>query len=100
MAIDPASFISPVSGVAGPISVAATSESGVDFPTWLSSMVAQVNRDIARADEGLQLLATGEAPDLHHVMIALEEARLGVQLLVQVRNRLLDAYQEVLRMQV
>jgi flagellar hook-basal body complex protein FliE len=71
-----------------------------DFGTWLASAVGDVNQQLARADQSLQQLATGEAQNLHQVMIALEEARIGVQLVVQVRNRLLEAYQEILRMQV
>jgi flagellar hook-basal body complex protein FliE len=101
MATEPISFLAPVtatgSGIAG---LSSDAQTAPDFASWLADSVSRVNSDLARADEGLQQLATGEAPDLHHVMIALEEARLGVQLLVQVRNHLLDAYQEVLRMQV
>ena len=71
-----------------------------DFGAWLASAVGDVNQQLARADQNLQQLAAGETQNLHQVMIALEEARIGVQLVVQVRNRLLEAYQEVLRMQV
>jgi flagellar hook-basal body complex protein FliE len=48
----------------------------------------------------LQQLATGDAQNLHQVMIRLEESRLSFQLLMQVRGRLLDAYQDVMKMQV
>ena len=44
--------------------------------------------------------AAGEVASLHEVMIHMEETKLSFQLLAQVRNRLLDAYQEVMRMQV
>jgi flagellar hook-basal body complex protein FliE len=71
-----------------------------DFGTWLSSAIGDVNQQLGRADRAVQSLAAGETQNLHQVMLALEEARIGVQLLVQVRNRLLEAYQEVLRMQV
>ena len=71
-----------------------------DFGAWLASAVGDVNQQLARADQSLQQLAAGETQNLHQVMIALEEARIGVQLVVQVRNRLLEAYQEILRMQV
>ena len=54
----------------------------------------------ARAQEDAQRLAVGEVQDLHHVMIRLEEAKASFQLFLQVRNRLLDAYQEVMRMQI
>lgn len=71
-----------------------------DFGAWLAQAITRVDRDLVQADAGLQRLAAGEAQNLHRVMIALEEARLGLQLVVQVRNRLLEAYQEVLRMQI
>jgi flagellar hook-basal body complex protein FliE len=71
-----------------------------DFGAWLARSLARVNQDLGQADAGLQRLAAGDAQNLHQVMIALEEARLGLQLAVQVRNRLLETYQEVLRMQI
>jgi flagellar hook-basal body complex protein FliE len=79
---------------------AAQPPAGQDFGNWLTSAVGRVNQQLVQADQGLRELAAGETENLHQVMIALEEARLGVQLLVQVRNRLLEAYQEVLRMQL
>ena len=44
--------------------------------------------------------ATGQATDLHDVMIKTEQANLTFQLGVQVRNKLVDAYQEIMRMQM
>jgi flagellar hook-basal body complex protein FliE len=70
------------------------------FGTWFASELGQVNATLARADNDIQKLAVGEAPSLHEVMIHLEEAKLSFQLLAQVRNRLLESYQEVMRMQV
>jgi flagellar hook-basal body complex protein FliE len=73
---------------------------GADFGAWLARSLDGVQGQLAQADRSLQSLATGEAQNLHQVMISLEEARMGMQLLVQVRNRLLESYQEILRMQV
>jgi len=70
------------------------------FGNWFTDMVADVNNKLIGADEKIRKLAAGEAQSLHEVMIHLEEARLSFQLLVQVRNRALEAYQEVMRMQV
>lgn len=70
------------------------------FGQWFTQQLGQVNGQLEQADRQLQALATGEAQNLHQVMIALEEARLSFQLLVQVRNRALEAYQDVMRMQV
>lgn len=71
-----------------------------DFSSWLTKTVGGVNQDLTQADKGIQQLAAGEVDNLHQVMVSIEQARIGLQLLVQVRNRLLEAYQEVLRMQV
>jgi flagellar hook-basal body complex protein FliE len=102
MATEPVSFIPALREVSAE-SIArpdAGKAAGGDFGAWLSQSLGRVNQDLVRADEGLQQLATGEAQNLHQVMISLEEARIGMQLLVQVRNRLLESYQEILRMQV
>lgn len=70
------------------------------FASWFSQEVQHVNGDLAIADGKLQALAMGDTQNLHQVMISLEEARLSFQLLMQVRNRVLEAYQDVMRMQV
>lgn len=70
------------------------------FAHWFTQQVQRVNGDLATADRQLQALAAGDTQNLHQVMISLEEARLSFQLLMQVRNRVLDAYQDVIRMQV
>jgi flagellar hook-basal body complex protein FliE len=80
--------------------IASASPPAAGFGSWLTQELGRVNSDLVQANHAVQQLATGEAENLHHVMIALEEARIGVQLLVQVRNRLLEAYQDVMRMQV
>ncbi|MNU06030.1 Flagellar hook-basal body complex protein FliE [compost metagenome] len=59
-----------------------------------------VNRALLRTETDAQRLAVGDVQNLHQVMIHMEEAKAGFQLLLQVRNRLLDAYQEVMRMQI
>jgi flagellar hook-basal body complex protein FliE len=89
-AAEPAAFLPPAAAVAQP--------SG--FGAWFAQEVGSVNTSLVSADKDIQKLATGEVQSLHEVMIHMEEAKLSFQLLAQVRNRLLDAYQEVMRMQV
>jgi flagellar hook-basal body complex protein FliE len=98
MALEPVAYLEPLREIAAaqPMGAAAAP----DFAAWLNKAVGDVNQKLVTADQGLQQLAAGETQNLHQVMIALEEARVGVQLLVQVRNRVLEAYQEVLRMSV
>ncbi|PKB13898.1 flagellar hook-basal body complex protein FliE [Janthinobacterium sp. 64] len=72
----------------------------VGFGQWFAAELKSVNTSLGLADTDVKKLAAGETQSLHEVMIHLEEAKLSFQLLAQVRNRLLDAYQEVMRMQV
>ncbi len=71
-----------------------------DFGAWLSKQIESVNQQVAVADTQVRQLAVGEAPNLHQVMISLEQAKLSFDVAVQVRNKLLDAYQEIMRMQI
>jgi len=96
MTVEPVGFLPALHE----ISADAARPAAGDFGAWMTQAIGRANQELVRADEGMQQLATGEAQNLHQVMIALEEARIGMQLLVQVRNRLLETYQEVLRMQV
>jgi flagellar hook-basal body complex protein FliE len=70
------------------------------FGDLMAQGLSQVNEKLVAGEAGLQRLATGDAQNLHQVMIQLEESRLSFQLLMQVRARLLEAYQDVMKMQV
>jgi len=106
MNIDPVGFIPPgqdIAATAGLADAAGLGANGVargDFASWIAREIGSVNEKIASADTQLQRLATGEVENLHQVMIGLEEAKVSFQLMVQVRNKLLEAYQDILRMQV
>lgn len=63
-------------------------------------MVQDVNAKQGVATQALQDLQSGQNTSLHQTMIAMEEASVSFQLMVEVRNRLLDSYQEIMRMQV
>lgn len=83
-----------------PAAAVAEPQAAPGFAGWFASELGAVNSSLVGADHEVQKLAVGEAGNLHEVMIHLEEARLSFQLLAQVRNRMLEAYQEVMRMQV
>jgi flagellar hook-basal body complex protein FliE len=59
-----------------------------------------VNTDVNAADTQVRSLVLGESDNVHGVLIALETARVSMGVMVQVRNRLVDAYQDVMRMQI
>ncbi|MGQ5524425.1 flagellar hook-basal body complex protein FliE [Chitinimonas sp. PSY-7] len=83
-----------------PTTVAATTAPQGNFAAWFDNQMTTVNQQLAAADQGMQKLAMGDVGNLHQVMIQMEDAKLSVQLLLQVRNRLLEAYQDVMRMQM
>ena len=83
-----------------PIEVEANPTQPQNFEKWLNSQLQNVNGTLINAEHQLQSLAVGDVENLHQVMIAMGEAKFTFQLAMQVRNRVLEAYQEVLRMQV
>jgi flagellar hook-basal body complex protein FliE len=70
------------------------------FGEMVAKGIGEVNQQLLVAQTDLQQLATGNVQNLHQIMIRLEESRMSFQLMLQVRNRLLEAYQEVMKMQV
>lgn len=70
------------------------------FGQLVTQGLDHVNNDLVASQVDMQRLATGNATDLHNVMIHLEESQLSFQLMMQVRSRLLDAYSDVMKMQV
>lgn len=71
-----------------------------DFGQWLTQQIDMLNQQVTGADMNVRLLALGEAGNIHEVMMRLEAAKLSFELAVQVRNRVLEAYQEIMRMQI
>jgi flagellar hook-basal body complex protein FliE len=67
---------------------------------FFSELVSKVNDMQTQSDQAIQGLATGENKNLHEVMISMEKASISFQFLSQVRNKAVEAYQEVMRMQV
>lgn len=73
---------------------------GADFGDWLTQQVGQLNRQILDGDTQVRNLAVGETTNMHQVMLTLEKAKLSFELAIQVRNKVLEAYQDILRMQI
>lgn len=67
---------------------------------FFSELVSKVNDMQVQSDKAIQGLASGENKNLHEVMIAVEKSSISFQFMTQVRNKALEAYQEVMRMQV
>lgn len=70
------------------------------FSNVLGQFVGDVNAKQSAATEAVTGLLSGQNVSLHQAMISIEEASTSFQLMVEVRNKLLDSYQELMRMQV
>ncbi|MBI5947938.1 MAG: flagellar hook-basal body complex protein FliE [Chloroflexi bacterium] len=79
-------------------SVAAKPAAG--FAGMLGQALGQLQSISNNADAKVQALATGQDVELHDVMLALESESLAMNLVTQVRNKAVEAYQEVFRMQM
>jgi flagellar hook-basal body complex protein FliE len=91
----------PLGAVEGPASPGtAGAASGPAFGQVLKESLSQVNTLQHEADQAIQSLATGGTTTLHDTMLAIQRAELSFKLMMQVRNKIVEAYQEVLRMQV
>ncbi|MBI2267011.1 MAG: flagellar hook-basal body complex protein FliE [Armatimonadetes bacterium] len=71
-----------------------------NFKDIVMSFLGRVNDLQINADQKMQEAANGTATNLHDVIIAAEQANLAFQFTLQLRNRIIEAYQEVLRMQM
>lgn len=74
--------------------------SGKSFSETLSEAVGQVNELQKTSDQAMQAMAAGKTDNIPEVMMAAEKADIAVKLMVQVRNKIIEAYQDVMKMQV
>lgn len=71
-----------------------------NFSDWLVNGITHVDRSLTHANEAVEAFALDGSAPPHQVMMALEEARMSLQLALQVRARLVEGYQELMRMQL
>ena len=75
-------------------------ETGSAFSEILGNAIDQVNSLQAQAGDEVQKVMTGDATDIHTAMIAVQKADVSFQMMMQVRNKLVSAYQEIMKLQV
>ncbi len=73
---------------------------GASFADTLNTAIGQVNSLQKSSDKAAQDLSTGRTDNVADVMIASEKADIALRLMMQVRNKIIDAYQEIMKMQV
>ncbi len=71
-----------------------------DFGAHLNKALGEVNELQQKADQAIQQLVGEGKGDLQDTMVALEKADVSFRLMMQIRNKVLEAYQEIMRMQV
>ena len=89
----------PLSG-STPASGSTATDPAQGFLDTLGNAFGQLNQQLVTADASLADFAAGGSSDLHTVMLQMQEASLGLKLGVQVRDRFLEAYQEIMRLQL
>ena len=72
---------------------------GVSFDTLVSG-IQELNQKLVASTDAVHAMALGQVDNMHQAMMAGEQTRLAFDLMLQVRGKILDAYQELLRMQV
>lgn len=92
-------FPPPVGPVEGPLAAPRRGDAQ-DFGAMLKEAFGEVNRLRNEADRAIEGLASGRQTDIHGTMIAMEKADVSFKLLMQVRNKVVSAYETVMRMQV
>lgn len=75
-------------------------EGGKTFGEFLLDSISHVNKVQQDADIAVQKLASGESKNLHETLLAVEKADIAFKTMNQVRSKVIDAYREIMRMQV
>lgn len=72
---------------------------GESFGQWLNRSINAVNSMQQEADSAARQLVSGESKDIHGTMIAMQKADIALNLMLEVRNKIISAYDEIKRMQ-
>jgi flagellar hook-basal body complex protein FliE len=80
--------------------ISGTESSPISFADMLNKAISNVNDLQITSDNITNDLAAGRTDNIHEVMIAGEKADLALQFTMQIRNKVLDAYNEIMRMQI
>lgn len=70
------------------------------FKEFMKQAVVETNNKQLEAHKSMEEIATGKSANIHETMIAIQKAEVSFKMMMQVRNKVMNAYQEVMRMQV
>ena len=91
--LGPITPVTPLSGAAGPAGA-------TGFQELLKDAISRVERSRAAATDAVEQFVSGENQDLHSTILATQRASLDFDLLLQLRNKVVQSYQEVMRLQL
>ncbi len=94
--INPIDPVNPISSGSSEV----TKKNGADFKKILENAINKVNDTVNNAEKLSNDFATGKTSDIHSVIIAAEKADIMLQLTTEVRNKIVEAYREIMRMQI
>jgi len=100
--MDGINSIGPIQGGNLPqrVNPALGQNSGVSFKDTLNGFLKDVDQMQKKADLSIQRLASGEITDVHQVMSASEEANVAFNMMMEIRSKVMDAYQEIMRIRL
>jgi flagellar hook-basal body complex protein FliE len=73
---------------------------GKTFGEFLKDSISEVNNIQNQANVAIQKLATGESKNIHETMLMVEQAEIAFKTMNQIRTKVLEAYKEIMRMQI
>lgn len=73
---------------------------GASFKETLNNFLSDVNDMQKKADQSIQKMVAGEITDVHQVMSSVEEASTAFNMMMEIRNKVMDAYQEIMRIRL
>ena len=73
---------------------------GPSFKETFSNFLSDVNQMQQKADQSIQKMISGEITDVHQVMSSVEEAGVAFNMMMEIRNKVMDAYQEIMRIRL
>ena len=75
-------------------------KSGAYIKETFQNFISDVNAMQKKADQSIQKMAAGEITDVHQVMSSVEEANVAFNMMMEIRNKVMDAYQEIMRIRL
>jgi flagellar hook-basal body complex protein FliE len=94
------SAISPLSHIKTDVAAPSVSDGGNSFKNILNNAIGEVESTRSAAAKSVEQFLSGNGEDLHSTILATQRAELEFQMFMQVRNKVVSAYQEIMKMQM